>query len=121
LSGKFTLLDFKEQLRAMRKMGPLSKILELLPGGLAFKVSSAELQLTETKIKKWMAALDSMTEEELLSPSIIDRSRIRRIAKGAGVTTKDIKDLLTTYNLIKKQLKRVSKRRFKYMQSFFGV
>jgi len=120
MSGKLTLLDFKDQLKSLRHMGSLSKIFELLPGGLAYKMGDKELKLSEEKLKKWLAALDSMTQEELLKPSIINRSRIQRIARGAGVSSKDVRDLLKAYEMARKQLKLMSRRNFRRLRSILG-
>jgi len=118
LSGEFTLLDLKEQLVAMRRMGPLSKILELLPGSRG--VSPEVAKLSEERVKRWLAALNSMTKEELLKPSIINRSRLKRIAKGSGLPVKDVKELLSTYNNMRKYMKRLSKRDIRRLSRLLG-
>lgn len=108
LSGKITLLDFKKQLEAMLKMGPLRKVFELIPG---FSTLPDEvLEMGSDKMKKWLAILNSMTKEELHDPSIINKSRIRRIAKGSGVTTKDVRELLKAYKSMKKYMKTLSRQ-----------
>ncbi|RLE97109.1 MAG: signal recognition particle protein Srp19, partial [Thermoprotei archaeon] len=55
--------------------------------------------------------LDSMTLEELLNPSIINSSRIRRISRGAGVSPRDVKDLLKSYEVAKRYIKQLSRKR----------
>ena len=111
LSGKITLLDLREQLESIRKMGSFKKIIDLLP----IPISSSPLmeKISEEKTKKWLAAMNSMTMQELINPSIIDSSRIKRIARGSGTTSRDVKDLLKSYRLMKKYLKSISKKRNK--------
>jgi len=111
MSGKITLLDLREQLESIRKMGSFKKIIDLLP----IPISSSPLmeKISEEKTKKWLAAMNSMTMQELINPSIIDSSRIKRIARGSGTTSRDVKDLLKSYRLMKKYLKSISKKRNK--------
>ncbi|MEM0222996.1 MAG: signal recognition particle receptor subunit alpha [Thermofilum sp.] len=107
-TGKFTLLDLKEQLMEARKLGPLSKLLEL--AGL--NVPSGEaLELGERNIERWIAILNSMTPEELLKPEVIDKSRIARIARGSGTTPKDVRTLLDSYEKARKLLKQAARSR----------
>lgn len=113
-SGRFDLLAFKKQIDALLKLGPLSKILELLPGALASKVSDEQMELSQRNLKKWKAILSSMTIEELKDPSLLNASRIRRIAVGAGVTPKDVRDMLKAYEAIKKMSKTL-KRQYRLM------
>ena len=124
LSGKFTLLDFRDQLEQMRKMGPLSKIFELIPG-LGYSISEEMAHLTDQKVKKWKDIMNSMTRQELLDASIIKRSRLERIAKGAGVAPKDVKELLKQYKMVKKAMaglkgKRNIKKLWKQMYGLRG-
>lgn len=111
--GKITLLDLKDQLESIRKMGSFKKIFDLLP--VSISPSPLMEKISEEKTKKWLAAMNSMTMQELINPSIIDSSRIKRIAKGSGTTSKDVKELLKSYRLMKKYLKSISKKRNKRM------
>lgn len=109
LRGKFTLFEFKQQLEELSKMGPLRKILEMLPGS---REITPELEKAGSEnMKKWMAIMNSMTEDELANPDIIDRSRMIRIAKGSGTSTKDVKNLLITYRKTQKLLRQLSRSR----------
>ncbi len=103
-AGKFTLLDLKEQFEALSSMGPLRKVLELLPG--SYRLPGVEEEV-EKNMRKWMAIMNSMTPEELLNPEIIDKSRIIRIARGSGTTPQDVKSLLATYRRMKKLYKKI--------------
>lgn len=114
-SGRFDLLSFKKQIDALLKLGSFSKILELLPGTLASKISEEQIELSQKNLKKWKAILSSMTKEELKDPSILNASRIRRIAIGAGVTTKDVRDMLRAYEAIKRMSKAL-RRQYRLMR-----
>ena len=106
-TGRITLLDLKEQLEAISKMGPLKKILELLPG--AYKLPGVE-NVAEENIRKWLAIMNSMTRAELLRPEIIDKSRVIRIARGSGTSPQDVKALLSSYRKLRKVYKRLIKQ-----------
>lgn len=109
-SGKLDLLAFKKQIDGLLKLGPLSKVFQLLPGGMAAKISEEQIELSQKNLKKWKAILSSMTTEELKNPEILNASRIRRIALGAGVTAKDVKEMLTVYENLKKMSKTLKRQ-----------
>ncbi len=111
-SGKITLADLYVQLKTMRRLGPLSKILQLIPGFSLIPIDEAQLKLSEEKIKKWLAIMDSMTYEELKNPGIIDRKRIVRIAIGSGTSVEDVKELLKYYEMVKQMMKNIKRRDF---------
>lgn len=121
ISGKtkLTLRDIYKQLIALRKMGPLGKIFQMLPGaGILSQVPEEQLKLGEEKIRTFMAIMNSMTYKELDNPSIIDKARMRRIAKGAGVTVEEVKELLKQYQMTNNLLKMVKRR--KGLAKLFG-
>ncbi|MFH1399418.1 MAG: signal recognition particle protein Srp54 [Candidatus Woesearchaeota archaeon] len=105
LKGDFNLVDLYEQMEAMSKMGPLNKIVEMIPGFSQIKMPKEVLQVQEGKLKKWRFAMDSMTKEELENPDIISSSRIERIAKGSGVAAAEVRALLKQYRQSKKLAK----------------
>ncbi|MEK6849214.1 MAG: signal recognition particle protein Srp19, partial [Nanoarchaeota archaeon] len=105
LKGEFTLIDLYQQMEAMSKMGPLGKIMEMIPGMSNIKMPKEALQLQEGKLKKWKFAMDSMTKKELEDPELIDANRIDRISKGSGISTNDIRDMLKQYRQSKKLVK----------------
>lgn len=109
-SGKLDLLTFKKQIDGLLKLGPLSKVLQLLPGGMAAKISEEQIELSQKNLKKWKAILSSMTTEELRNPEILNASRIRRIALGAGVSPKDVREMLTVYENLKKMSKTLKRQ-----------
>jgi len=109
MSGKFTLLDLYSQFKAIRKMGPLAKLIELLPGfGLGIPKELADVA-TE-RIDRWLVIMQSMTKEELENPRIINRSRIERIARGSGTSSKDVKELINYYNIMNRAFKKLLRR-----------
>jgi len=112
VEGKFTLQDFYEQIEAISKMGSLSSLAKLIPG-LGMSIPEDLLKMQESKLKKFKAIIQSMTPKEREDPSIIDSSRIRRIAKGAGVAESDVRELLKQYEQLKKILKVFSGKREK--------
>lgn len=107
ISGKFTLHDMYDQMNMLSGMGSLRKIAEMLPGGFPgkTKIKNEDMDGTENKLKMFKIIMDSMTDEEMNDPSIIRASRIKRIARGAGVENKNVKELLKYYNVTKKAMK----------------
>ncbi len=110
-SGKLTLADIYMQIQSMRKLGPLSKLLQLIPGLSLMPIDDKQLKLSEEKMRKWLAIMDSMTYEELRNPGIIDKSRMLRIARGAGVSIEDVRELLKYYELVNTLIKDMKRRR----------
>ncbi len=107
LSGKFTLVEMREQLDMMAGMGPLKKVLSMLPfmPGVSDKISDLEMYQTQDRMAKFKVIMSSMTEEEMENPKLIKSSRISRIARGSGCEPKDVKELLKYYNQTRKMLK----------------
>jgi len=102
LKGEFNLIDLAQQMEAMSKMGPLAKVMEMIPGMGQIQMPKDALQVQEGKLKKWKHAMNSMTKAELEDPDVIDANRIERIAKGSGIGTGEIRDLLKQYRQSKK-------------------
>ena len=105
LKGDFNFLDLYEQMMAIRKMGPLSKIVELIPGMSSANIPKEMLSVQEEKLKKWKFIFQSMTREELENPEILTRNRIDRISSGSGSTASEIRELLKQYRQSKKLVK----------------
>ncbi|MCK5139728.1 MAG: signal recognition particle protein Srp19, partial [Thermodesulfovibrionia bacterium] len=105
LKGNFTLIDLYEQMVAMKKMGPLNKIVEMIPGFSQIKMPKDMLKVQEGKLDKWKIAMDSMTKTELEDPMILDSGRIDRIAKGSGLNPFNIRELIKQYRQGKKMMK----------------
>jgi signal recognition particle subunit SRP54 len=92
-------------MEAMNKMGPLNKIVEMIPGFSQIKMPKETLKVQEDKLRLWKFAMDSMTREELEDPDTISASRILRIARGSGVQESEIRGLLKQYKQSKKLAK----------------
>ncbi len=120
MSGKFNLLDFKSQLESMSKMGPLSKIVDMIPGFGMANIPKEMLGVQQDKLKKFNIIMDSMTEEELKNPEILKSSRIQRIAKGSGTEPSEVRELLKQYNQIKKIMKGLKGKDIQKLAKRFG-
>jgi signal recognition particle subunit SRP54 len=103
----FTLQDLRDQIRQMQEMGGLAGLLEKLPG----KAMPAQLdsKMGEREMRRQAAVIDSMTRKERRFPAIIDGSRKRRIAQGAGVQVQEVNRLLKQYGQMQKMMKKFSK------------
>ncbi len=111
LSGHFTLEDMISQIKETRKLGPLRKIISKFPLPMLPNISDEQLEIAEKEMDKWSAIINSMTPEERKNPEILNSSRIKRIARGAGVLEGDVKKLIKQYNLMKKLMKSWKKRK----------
>ena len=113
MSGKFTLHDMYDQMDMLAGMGSLKKVAEMLPGGFPGKgkVKQEDMDNTELRLQKFRTIMDSMTDEEMNEPNIIRASRVKRIARGAGVENKNVKELLKYYNMTKRMMKGFSGNR----------
>jgi signal recognition particle subunit SRP54 len=98
LSGNFTMRDFVDQIRTVRKMGPLKDLLEKFP---IFGEMTEQLNPDEKELTKIEAMFDSMTEKERLRPEIFDESRLDRVAKGSGRKKSEVKELLQKFTLMR--------------------
>lgn len=105
LKGDFNFLDLYEQMSAMKKMGPLNKIVELIPGMGGMNIPKEMLDVQEGNIEKWRYMMQSMTKEELEDPETLDRNRIERVAKGSGTDVRDVRQLLKQYRQSRKVMK----------------
>ena len=103
---EFTLEDLRDQLRQMRRMGPLSQIMEMLPKAGPFKGLDASM-VDENRLTRVEAMIDSMTPQERRQPQVLNGSRKRRIARGSGVSVQEINQLLKQYRETRKMLKGV--------------
>jgi signal recognition particle subunit SRP54 len=110
LEGKLNMRIIYKQLVSLRKLGPLRKVLQMIPGfelKVPMEIDHREL---EKKMNKWIAAINSMTYEELDNPEIIDRSRMKRIAYGAGVSVEEVRELIKQYEAVKKLMKSLRRK-----------
>jgi signal recognition particle subunit SRP54 len=108
-SGEFTLEDLAEQLRSMKKMGPLSGLLDLLPKGGAFKQLATPESVDEKSLTRVSAIIDSMTPEERRYPQLLNGSRKKRIAAGSGTSVMEINRLVKQYQQMRKLMRSAKK------------
>ncbi|MDB8804479.1 signal recognition particle protein [Romboutsia sp. 1001216sp1] len=97
--------DFLEQMEQIQNMGPLDKILGMIPGIGNIKDQLGDVDLNGKEMKRTKAIVQSMTKEERKDPSLLNASRKRRIAKGSGTTVQDVNRLLKQFNEMKKMMK----------------
>ena len=105
LKGDFNFLDLYEQMESMSKLGPLTKIVEMIPGFGNMNIPKEMLEGQEGKLKVWKVIMQSMTKKELEDPDLLDSSRIERIAKGSGLATQEVRGLIKQYKQSKKMFK----------------
>ena len=109
LEGEFTLEDMREQLRALRNMGSIESILDMIPGMGGLKQALKGARINEKELIHMEAVINSMTPEERRNPSIINSSRKRRIAKGSGTSVQMVNRVLKQYQQMKKMMKGLKK------------
>jgi len=121
LSGRMTLEDLLEQLESVRKLGPLSKILKMIPG-LSLELPEEVAQLGEEKFKAWKAIILSMTPEERANPKILGSSRVRRVARGSGTSEKEVRELIRQFETFRKMAKSLKRKAlpFKKLEKLAG-
>ncbi len=106
--GEFTLEDFLQQLRQMKSMGPLDKIVGMLPGG-AEMLKGADISKSEREFKRFEAMICGMTPQERRHPQILNASRRKRIAKGSGVQVVELNNLLNRFGQMQQMMKKLGK------------
>ena len=116
--GQFNLDDFLKQMRQIRKLGPLSQLMEMIPG---FARISKEVspEVTEKQFKVIEAIISSMTLEERQHPDILNASRKRRIARGSGTDVQAVNALLVQFRQMQRMIKELSQGRGRGLMSLF--
>ena len=107
IENDFTLEDFRDQLRQIRKLGPLQSILGMMPKVGILK-ELKDVKVDEKEINHVVAIIDSMTPHERANHMIINGSRRRRIAKGSGTSVQEVNQLLKQYSQARKMMKTFS-------------
>jgi len=97
LSGEFTLEDFSNQLRQLRKMGPLGQLLDMMPGGMGQLARKIDPKDAEHQLKITEAIINSMTPHERRKPDVLNASRRRRIARGSGTQVQEVNRLIKQF------------------------
>ncbi|MGM0371282.1 MAG: signal recognition particle protein Srp54 [Halobacteriota archaeon] len=108
LEGDFTLKDMRHQMKALDRMGPLSQVLDMVPGlggGMMDQLPDEAMDMTQERMRTFEVIMDSMTEDELENPRSIGASRMKRIAAGSGTDVDDVRELLEQYRMMERALK----------------
>ena len=115
--GQFTLEDFLEQLRQMKKLGPLENLVGMLPGGSEM-MKSADLSKSEKEFKRMEGMICAMTPQERRNPQILNARRRQRIAKGSGVSVAELNTLLNRFGQMQQMMRKMGK--FQKMMAKMG-
>lgn len=110
MEGHFNLEDFLEQLQMLKKMGPLSQVMEMIPGmgKLTDQISHEDM---ESQLKTVQAVINSMTLKERRNPKLLNGSRKRRVARGSGTSVEKVNQLLTQFRQMRKMMKQLKNPR----------
>lgn len=106
LSGKFSLQDMYNQFEAMQNMGPLQKVLGMIPG-FSYQLPTDEVENAQERLENWKVIIQSMTQEEKEDPKKLNRSRIQRVARGSGRDEREVRELIKQYNTMRKMLRQM--------------
>jgi signal recognition particle subunit SRP54 len=104
MSGRFTLKDMYTQMEAVTKMGPLQKVMNMIPG-MSKMEDKINYEESQARLRRYRVIMDSMTDGEMEDPRIIKGTRINRIAYGAGVNPHDVRELIKQYEQSKRTMK----------------
>ncbi len=110
LKGRFTLEDMLDQMDAMKSMGPLKNVINMIPG-LGYRLPDGALEQAEGKMKAWKFIIQSMTKDERENPKILNSSRMKRIARGSGTEEKDVKELIKQYDTMRQFMRTMGSTR----------
>jgi signal recognition particle subunit SRP54 len=120
MSGEFSLQDFADQLRQLRKMGPLGQLMEMLPGGMGQMARQVSPQDAEKQFKMTEAIINSMTPLERRKPDLLNASRRRRIASGSGTQVQDVNRLIKQFREAQRLFKTLKKSGTRGLPRLFG-
>jgi len=115
--GQFSLEDFLDQLRQMKKLGPLESIVSMLPGG-AEAIKNTDLSKQEKEFRHMEAMICGMTPQERRNPHLLNAKRRQRIAKGSGVTVTELNTMLNKFSQMQQMMKKMGK--FQKMMAKMG-
>ncbi len=120
MAGEFTLEDFAQQIAQVRKMGPIGKIMEMLPGQMGQMAKNISPQDAEDRLVVTEAIINSMTIEERQNPKILNARRRQRIAKGSGTQVYDVNQLVKQYRDAQRLFKKLGKSGMGNLSQMFG-
>ena len=118
--GQFSLEDWLEQMKQMKKMGPLAQIMDMLPGQMGQAARQVDPAMVEKSFKQSEAIINSMTVKERRDPDILNASRRRRIAAGCGAQVQDVNRLIKQFREAQKLMKMMQKSGGKGLPKLFG-
>lgn len=122
MNAEFNFEDFLTAMDQMNKLGPLNKILEMIPGVNAQQLDAVDMEKSEKQMAKMKAIIQSMTAKERRNPSLIinSSSRKKRVALGAGTTIQEVNKLIKGYDMMRKQMKQMKSLTKKSKKGLFG-
>jgi len=120
MKGQFSLEDWLDQMKQMKKMGPLAQIMDMLPGQMGQAARQVDPKQIEDSFKISEAIINSMTKKERRDPDILNASRRRRIAAGAGMEVQDVNRLIKQYREMQKMMKMMQKSGGRGLGKLFG-
>jgi len=109
LDASFTLEDFRKQLKQMKKLGPLTQILEL--AGLGQVANALPQDQIDRQLKTFEAIMNSMTPAEREKPRLLNASRRRRIAAGSGTSVQEVNQLIKQFQQAQRMMKKLTKQK----------
>jgi len=119
-NGEFTLEDLAEIMRSTKKMGPMSQMMDMLPGAMGKAARAVSPEDMERQFKRTEAIISSMTPGERRSPDVLNASRRRRIAAGSGTEVQDVNQLIKQYREMHKLMKTMQKTNGRGLSRLFG-
>jgi signal recognition particle subunit SRP54 len=119
LSGQFDLDDFLKQMQQLKRMGPLTKVMDMIPG-MSKMTGNADLSGAEDELKRIEAIIRSMTYQERHNTKIIKASRKRRIATGSGTSVQEVNALLRQFKQMQRMMKQLKRGRGRNLASMLG-
>ena len=120
MKGQFSLEDWLDQMKQMKKMGPLAQIMDMLPGQMGQAARQVDPKQIEDSFKISEAIINSMTKKERRDPDILNASRRRRIAAGCGMEVQDVNRLVKQFREAQKMMKMLQKTGGKGLGRLFG-
>jgi signal recognition particle subunit SRP54 len=119
-SGEFSFEDLAEMMRSAKKMGPMSQMMDMLPGGLGQQARNISSEDVEKQMKRTEAIISSMTVQERRHPDILNANRRRRIARGSGTDVQDVNRLMKQYQEMQRIFKMMKKTGKRGLNRLFG-
>ena len=119
MAGEFTLEDFINQLKMIRRLGPIGQLLEMMPGQMGQVARQVNPQDVEKQLKMTEAIISSMTQQERRNPKVLNASRRRRIAKGSGTDVQDVNRLIKQHRQMGRMLQQMKSTGFKGLPNIF--